>query len=106
MCHAKFREIVPRVVEYYLVHQFSNRLAMHLRTYFRLLGDEPNPPDDDDENNLDLKSLLGEDPSYARNREEWENNVAVLSNIIDRVRKASVRNHHHGNTRINRRNHR
>ncbi|CAG8460533.1 2613_t:CDS:2 [Funneliformis caledonium] len=94
MSHSKFREVVPRVVEYYLVHQFAIRLGMHLRQHFRLLGSDPEPSESpENPEHIDLKNLLGEDPLCAKNREEWENNSAVLSSIIDRVRKASVRNH-------------
>ncbi|CAI2173238.1 12815_t:CDS:2 [Funneliformis geosporum] len=90
MSHSKFREIVPRIVEYYLVHQFAIRLGMHLRTHFRLLGAEPTNQADPDEN-IDLDSLLGEDPLVARNRAEWQKNVNALNGIIERVRKASAR---------------
>jgi hypothetical protein len=91
MSHSKFREVVPRIVEFYLVHQFAIRLGMHLRAHFNLLG---SPIQDQDENGIDLGDLLGEDPENARNREEWQENIDALSAIIDKVRKVSVRNHY------------
>ncbi|CAG8624752.1 286_t:CDS:2, partial [Funneliformis mosseae] len=83
MSHSKFREIVPRIVEYYLVHQFAIRLGMHLRAHFRLLGAEPTNRTDPAEH-IDLDSLLGEDPVVARNRAEWQANVTALYGILDR----------------------
>ncbi|CAI2166175.1 6986_t:CDS:2 [Funneliformis geosporum] len=82
--------IVPRIVEFYLVHQFAIRLGMHLRTHFRLLGAEPTNQPSDLINDIDLESLLGEDPSVAKNRAEWQKNFHALNGIIDRVRKSSA----------------
>ena len=90
MSHNKFREIVPRAVEFYLVHQFAVQLGMHLRTHFNLLGTPQNK-----ETALDLRDMLGEDPENAKNRKEWQENVDVLSAILEKVRKVSVRNHSH-----------
>ncbi|CAI2163221.1 966_t:CDS:2 [Funneliformis geosporum] len=104
MSHSKFREIVPRIVEYYLVHQFAIRLGMHLRTHFRLLGVESTNPVYPT-NKIDLESLLGEDPSVAKNRAEWQKNINALNGIIDRVRKVSAgsyyrnQNNHHRDNR-------
>ncbi|CAB5395669.1 unnamed protein product [Rhizophagus irregularis] len=64
MAHTKFREVIPRIVEYYLVHQFSIRLKM---------------------------DLLGENPENARNRKEWQEYIDALSVIIDKVRRVSVK---------------
>src|SRR4051812_48730333 len=92
MVHSKFREIVPRVVEYYLVNQFATNLGMYLRTQFKMLGTDAETKHHEGIQ-LDLKDLLGEDPECAKNRQEWKHNIDALSSIIDRVRRASVRHH-------------
>lgn len=89
MAHAKFREMVPRAVEYYLVYKFATDLGGRLRSHFRLLGTEQNQ----EANTLNLKDLLGEDPENAKNREEWQQSIDNLSTVIDKVRKISVRSH-------------
>lgn len=88
MSHTKFREVVPRTVEYYLVHKFSERLKMDLLGYFKLVGPEL---DKHDPNSNNLKDLLGENPENARNRKEWQDYIDALSVIIDKVRRVSVK---------------
>ncbi|CAB4374220.1 unnamed protein product [Rhizophagus irregularis] len=88
MAHTKFREVIPRIVEYYLVHQFSIRLKMDLLGYFKLVGPEV---DKHDPNSNNLKDLLGENPENARNRKEWQEYIDALSVIIDKVRRVSVK---------------
>nr|CAG8563722.1 10111_t:CDS:2 [Entrophospora candida] len=108
MVHSRFRETVPRVVEYYLVHKFSSRLGTHLRRYFGFLtlGREESSDtleENDDiihrtssrNDNLsdsvpDLDHLLGENPEFTEKREKLEEEIKTLSMIIDRVRRITT----------------
>ncbi|CAJ0889279.1 7793_t:CDS:2 [Entrophospora sp. SA101] len=108
MVHSRFRETVPRVVEYYLVHKFSSRLGTHLRRYFGFLtlGREEssdtleenddiihrtsNRNDDLSDSVPDLDHLLGENPEFTEKREKLEEEIKTLSMIIDKVRRITT----------------
>ncbi|CAG8446764.1 12393_t:CDS:2 [Acaulospora morrowiae] len=86
MLHSRFRETIPRVVEYYLVYRFAGDLGNYLRECFSAAPEIESDSDMFDRNrSMDLNELLGEDPENAIKRRKWMDDLDTLNRIIDKI---------------------
>jgi len=97
--HERFREFVPRSIEYHLVHRFSRQIRARLMNRFCLLRYEPAgaakkpefngdfDPDSEEPERPDVEEMLLEPKEHKIRRELLNREFASLSKVISHVRE-------------------
>jgi len=81
IAHSRFREYVPRAIEYYLLSQFSKNVEGELLRGFGMLNPDIGIADDDDDV-PDLDDILSEDPQIVERRNNYMEREQNLRNVL------------------------
>ncbi|RUS20843.1 hypothetical protein BC937DRAFT_94212 [Endogone sp. FLAS-F59071] len=90
MLHERFRESIPRTIEYYLVHQFSNQIRTCMMSHFGLLKYSPRDiskePNTEQLDMPDVEEMLLEPKEVKVRRSQLEAELINLNRVVSDLR--------------------